>query len=86
MNWQIEWYHKARKNLENLPPDIRERIIKHIDKVKETPFHFLEHFERKGVYKLRIGDYRAIVSADFENKIIKIQVFDHRGRIYKRVK
>ena len=85
MTWEIEWYNKAFKILEGLPPDIRARVIKHIDKVKENPFHFLEHFERKGFYKLRVGDYRAIVSVDFENKIIKIQVFDRRGRVYKRL-
>ncbi|MBI4010630.1 MAG: type II toxin-antitoxin system RelE/ParE family toxin [Candidatus Aenigmarchaeota archaeon] len=85
MTWQIEWYDKALKNLEDLPVHIRERVVKRIDMVKENPFHFLEHFERKGFYKLRIGDYRAIASVDFQNKIIKIQVFDHRGRIYKRL-
>ena len=85
MNWEAEWYTKARENLETLPPHIRERVIKHIDRVKENPFHFLEHFEVKGFYKLRIGDYRAVASVDFENKIIKIQFFDHRRRIYKRL-
>ncbi|MEK6909941.1 MAG: type II toxin-antitoxin system RelE/ParE family toxin [Candidatus Aenigmatarchaeota archaeon] len=85
MSWEIEWYSKALKNLEALPPDIRERVLKHMDRVKETPFHFLEHFEAKGFYKLRVGDYRAVVSVDFENKTIKIQFFDHRKRIYKGV-
>ena len=85
MKWDIEWYSKARKNLESLPQHIRERILKYFDRVKENPFHFLEHFERKGFYKLKIGDYRAIVEIDFQNKIIKIQVFDHRNRIYKRI-
>lgn len=56
MNWQVEWYDKALKNLNALHVEIRERVIKRIDKVKENPFHFLEHFERKGFYKLRMGD------------------------------
>lgn len=85
MNWQVEWHAKARENLDALSPYIRERIIKHVDRVKENPFHFLEHFEAKGFYKLRIGDYRAIVSVNFENKIIKIRIFDHRSRIYKNI-
>lgn len=85
MTWKIEWHPNAFKELESLPKYIRERIIKRIDKVKENPFHFLEHFERKGFYKLRIGDYRAIASVDFENKIIKMHIFDHGGRIYKSI-
>ncbi len=83
MSWKIEWHNKAFKKLKSFPPNIRERVIKHIDRVKENPFHFLEHFESKGFYKLRIGDYRAIVSVEFGKKIIEIQVFDHRKRIYK---
>ena len=51
--------------------------------ISENPFRYLEHFEGKDVYKLRIGDYRALVDVDFQNKILKIQVFDKRGRVYK---
>lgn len=82
MSWKIEWHPKASDEFEALPRHVRVRIIKRIDKVKENPFHFLEHFERKGFYKLRIGNYRALITVDFGNKIIKL---DHRGRIYKRM-
>lgn len=32
----------------------------------------------------RIGDYRALLDIDHERKIVKVQVLDHRSRIYKR--
>ncbi|MEM5809775.1 MAG: hypothetical protein QW156_02695 [Candidatus Aenigmatarchaeota archaeon] len=54
-------------------------------KLQDNPFHFLEHYEGQDFYKLRIGDYHALVDIDFENKIIKIRVFDYRKRIYKRI-
>jgi len=38
---------------------------------------------RRIISKLRIGDYRALIDIDFENKILIIQVFDKRGKIYK---
>ena len=82
MIWKIEWHPKAFKEIEALPKYIRVRIIKRIDKARENPFHFIEHFERKGFYKLRIGDYRALVSLDFENSIIKIEEVGHRKNIY----
>ena len=85
MSWKIEWHPKAFKELEALPKHIRARIIKRIDKARENPFHFIEHFERKGFYKLRIGDYRALVSVDFENKVVTVRILDHRGRIYERI-
>ena len=32
----------------------------------------------------QIGEYRAIIDADFEKQILKVRVFDIRGRIYER--
>ena len=84
MAWEIEWSPKALKRLKSLPRNLQERIVKRVGKLKDNPFHFLEHFEGM-LYKLQIGDYRALVDIDFENKIIMIQVFDHRGRIYERI-
>lgn len=86
MIWRILWHPKALRNLEKLPANIKQQIIKRVDKLQENPFHFLEHYEGQDVYKLRAGDYRALVDVDFENKTIKIQVFDHRRRVYKKLK
>lgn len=85
MNWKVEWHPKAAKNLDKLPKAIKSRVIKRVDKLQTNPFHFLEHYEGEDFYKLRAGDYRALIDLDFENRLIKIQVFDHRKRIYKRV-
>lgn len=63
---------------------IELRIRKGLEKLKtENPFYYLEHFEGNNFYKLRIGDYRALIDIDFQNKILKVQVLDKRGRIYK---
>lgn len=85
MNWKVEWHPKAAKNLEKLPKAVKSRVIKRVDKLQNNPFHFLEHYEGEDFYKLRAGDYRALIDLDFKNRLIKIQVFDHRKRIYKRV-
>ncbi|HLC97474.1 MAG TPA: type II toxin-antitoxin system RelE/ParE family toxin [Candidatus Nanoarchaeia archaeon] len=82
MTWEIMWHPKAAKYVEILPPDLSARVLNKIDEVAENPFHYLEHFEGGG-YKLRIGDYRAIVDVDFQQKILKIRIFDKRGRVYK---
>lgn len=83
MTYTVEWHPKASKALAKLPRDLLEHIFNKINEVTQDPFRFLEHFESKGVYKLRIGDYRALVEVDFQKKILYIQVFDKRGRIYK---
>ena len=83
MSYSIEWDRKALKFFESLQKDISERIIKKLDSIKVDPFRYLEHYEGD-YYKLRIGGYRALVDIDHKNKILTIQVFDKRGRIYKR--
>lgn len=83
MNFSIQWDKKPLNFLKTLPEDISKRIFNKIDSIKENPFHFLEHYEGE-YYKLRIGDYRALIDIDFENKILIVQVIDKRGRIYKR--
>lgn len=82
MSYSIEWDENVLNFLKKLPKKISERLFNKIDSIKENPFHFLEHFEGD-YYKLRIGDYRALVDIDFERKVIIIQVLDKRSRIYK---
>ena len=64
---------------------ITSRIRKGLEKLKtDDPFHYLEHYEGQDFYKFRIGDHRALIDIDFQNKILKVQVLDKRGVIYKR--
>lgn len=82
--FSVEWSETAERELSKLPKDISSRIVNKVDSIKENPFHFLEHYESEEVYKLRIGDYRALIDVDFFNKILKIKVVGHRSKIYKR--
>lgn len=81
MTWELSWHPKAGKFVEKLPSKIAEHILAKFDKVLLDPFKYLEHFEGD-YYKLRIGDYRALIDIDFEKKLLKVRVFDKRGRIY----
>ena len=49
--------------------------INKFDEISVDPFRYLEHFEGGG-YKLRIGEYRALIDADLQKRILKIRVFD----------
>jgi mRNA interferase RelE/StbE len=83
MTFSIEWDEKALEQLARLQKEDAKRIFNKIDSIKEDPFHFIEHYEGE-YYKLRIGDYRALLDINFEKKIITIQIVDKRSRIYKR--
>ena len=83
MNYYVEWDPKVRKYMRKLPRDVSSRIVKRVKEMKDDPFHYLEHYEGDEVYKLRIGDYRALIDVDFSNKILKVRVVGHRRNIYK---
>ena len=71
------------KFIQKLEKQVAERILNKLDEVALDPFHYLEHYEGKG-YKLRIGDYRMIIDVDREKRILTIQIFDNRSRVYKK--
>ena len=65
-----------KRFLNKLPKKDALRIIKKFKQLKDNPFRFLEHFEGEGSYKLRIGDFRALIDIDFEKKILFVRVLD----------
>ena len=84
MSFEIEIGPLVKKYFDKLPENIAQRIIKKLNQIKENPFRYLEHFEGQNGFKLRIGDYRAIIDADLQKKILVVRILDKRGRIYKR--
>ena len=84
MSYSVEWDPKVKKYLRKLPNDISARIVLKVKGIKEYPFHYLEHYEGKDYYKLRVGDYRLLIDVDFKNKVLFVRVVGHRGNIYDR--
>ena len=86
MKFSVEWHKQALKSLEKISPELIERILNKFDEVAENPFRYLEHLESDRVYKLRVGDYRFLIDVDFTNKILFVQYFDHRKKVYDYLK
>jgi len=86
MDYEVEFMPEAIDELENLDRVLSERILK---KIK----WFLDNFEKivpepltgelKGLFKLRIGSYRAIYSINYDKRLIIIHLIDHRKDIYR---
>ena len=83
MSYRIKLSPQAEKFLDKMGKNEALRIINKLKEVCKDLFRYLEHYEGEG-YKLRIGDYRALIDVDFQNKVLKVRVLDKRGRIYKR--
>ncbi|MBI5398098.1 type II toxin-antitoxin system RelE/ParE family toxin [Candidatus Woesearchaeota archaeon] len=84
MLYAVKWRPKALYELRKLPKDIAARIVKRVDLAKDNPIHFLEKLTDDTGYKIRAGDYRAIVDILEEEKTIAVRVVGHRRNIYKR--
>lgn len=80
--FQLIFEKKALHDLNKLEREIKERIWNKLQACKEDPFRFLEHLEEIEGFKLRVGDYRAIVDVDTKNKIINVLRVGHRKNIY----
>lgn len=86
MTWQIEFKSEAIDGLERIERPIAQRIL--------TKARWLsENFEQitpqpltgsmRGLFKLRVGDYRIIYSANPEKRLLTIHLIGHRRDIYR---
>ncbi len=81
----IKWSGKSLFDLERIDFQISKRIVL---KVSWLAYHFEDivpeplHNKLKGLYKLRVGDYRVVY--EIKDKVIFIKFVGHRRDIYIR--
>ena len=76
---------KAKKQLLKLEKKIIEIILKKIYAIRENPLRYIEKLKDIPSWKLRIGDYRVILSVNTRDKKIFIEMIGHRKNIYKKL-
>lgn len=81
--YEIKFSDNALEEWNKFEKDLKERIWNKLQACKQNPFHFLEHLEDIEGYKLRIGDYRAIVDVDNSTQKITVLKVGHRKNIYE---
>ena len=86
MSYKIELRREAVSDLESLAPSVIDRILKKLDWLKEN-FEIITPAplkgELKGLFKLRVGDYRILYTLDKKHKLISIHLIGHRRDIYR---
>jgi len=81
MTYQVYLHKKAQKNLEKFSD--RERIRDHLRALERFPDSGDLVRIEDGIYRMRIGEYRALFKVyENENVIVVINI-DVRGKIYK---
>lgn len=74
----------ALKQLRKLDGEIRQRIIATLERVRIRPDAYVRKLVGDKGYRLRVGDYRAIVDLDREKFIILVLRIGHRRNVYEQ--
>ena len=80
--YSIQIEKNAEDFLKKLEKKDAEIILNKIYSIRENPFRFLKRLQGEKLWRLRIGDYRAVIDVIVSmNKIMVIRI-GHRKNIY----
>lgn len=83
MKYEVSWTESSLKQLEKLDKNIAGRIIEKIESISENPFSFVKKLTGFDLYRLRVGDYRVIMSIEKNKMIIFVLEVGHRSNVYR---
>ena len=73
--YSIQIEKNAEKFLKKIPKQEAETILKKIYSLSDNPFRFLKKLQGQKLWRLRIGDHRAIVEVVISaNRIIVLRI------------
>lgn len=81
---ETEISEQAADWLRDAEPDVRGRIMKKFREIEDFPEHYLKRLSGSPYYRLRIGDYRAIIDwkRDEDPEALFVRDIDHRRNVY----
>jgi len=80
----VEYTEQALGHLEELEPHVADRIINKVDEATEWTEHRLERLSGYPYYKIRAGDYRAIITWEKDADNLIVEAVAHRRNVYDR--
>lgn len=80
----VEITPQADDQLEQLETEDRERILKKLSEAREWTEHRLDPLSGWPYYKLRAGDYRAIITWERDDDLLIVEAVGHRRNVYDR--
>lgn len=89
MQWTIDYADEALEDLDRMDEDLRTRIIKKIETYcrAEKPMRFAKPLkgDLSGLFRFRIGHYRAVFKKEESGEIVVLEVLyiRHRRFAYK---
>lgn len=72
----------VEEKLESYQNDLEGRIREKLEDAGRNPGHYLKPLSGRSEYRLRVGDYRAIIEWDKQRDELRVLELDKRDRIY----
>lgn len=72
----------AKKQLNKLSQEMKDRIGNVLERIRTRPFHFIKKLVNSPYYRLRVGDYRIILDIKQNQLIIFVIELGHRKNVY----
>ena len=84
MSYQVNLPKTVQKQLNVLPQELKQRILKALVQLQDEP-RPANSLQMKGGqgFRLRIGDYRVLYDIDDISHIINLRRIGHRREIYR---
>jgi mRNA interferase RelE/StbE len=82
--WRIEFERRARKDLEQLDPQVQRRVLRVLNNFDFSASGAVRKLVGRPGYRLRIGDWRVLIEIDRGPRIITVNRILPRGRAYDR--
>jgi mRNA interferase RelE/StbE len=84
-DYSISLARSARKELEQLPGQITEKILVALEGLagNPRPTGVKKLHGQKNLWRIRIGDYRVIYSIDDASRKVDVAIIRHRSEVYR---
>jgi len=81
--FRVEFSELAAEEFRKLDKSVRERIARKLRTVALDPARHLTRLRSVEAFKIRVGDYRAIVDVDWQQRIVYVLSVGHRSTVYR---
>lgn len=83
--YEIVFARSARRELQDLPHIIAERILAKIDLLASNPrpSGCKKLRGHSNLWRIRVGDYRIVYSVNDNNQVVDVSIIRHRNEAYR---
>ncbi len=81
--YEIEFSESAEKQLFKLEKGLQKRILASLERIQIRPYPYVKKLVGSPYFRLRVGDYRAIIAIQESRLLILVIEIGHRKNIYQ---